>query len=175
LLHSASRARLRAASRIEGFVSMPTTSPLEPTSRAASNATSPAPLPRSSTFIPRPMPASRNRRSVKGWTNAAWACSRSVSSAVRPRTYRDSLTSSLKLPRYELRQPGLRYRARTPRSSTPKSTARSRRLVNGVHLNPASGDDFGCSPELADEVAGYPVVSERQTSGGHDLSIRRRG
>jgi hypothetical protein len=65
------RGLARADSRIEGFVSMPTTSPSEPTSRAASNATSPAPLPRSSTFIPCPMPASRNRRSVKGWTNAA--------------------------------------------------------------------------------------------------------
>ena len=45
-----------------------------------------APLPRSSTFIPRAMPASRNRRSVKGRMNAAWDCSRSTSSAPRPRT-----------------------------------------------------------------------------------------
>ena len=96
LLHPASRARLRAVSRIEGFVSMPTTWPFEPTSRATRNATSPAPLPRSSTFIPGPMPASRNRRSVNGWRNAAWICSRSVSSALRPRAYRGSVMFSLR-------------------------------------------------------------------------------
>jgi hypothetical protein len=42
------------------------------------------------------------------------------------------------------------------------------RLVDG---DVASGLNFGNSPELADEVAGHPIVSVRQTSGGQHLSI----
>ena len=58
-------ARRRAVSRMAGFASTPTTRPVGPTSSAASKAVSPAPLPRSSTFMP-----ARSRPPRRG---GAWA------------------------------------------------------------------------------------------------------
>src|SRR6266446_4185955 len=66
---------------------MPTTSPVAPTSRAASIATSPTPEPRSSTRYPVSIPASRNNRSVTGASPAACRISRACSASVLPSAY----------------------------------------------------------------------------------------
>jgi hypothetical protein len=64
--------RSRAAAKAVSERSIATTDPSRPTSSASSRETSPAPQPRSSTRIPRAMPALRSRRSVMG--RKAWAC-----------------------------------------------------------------------------------------------------
>jgi hypothetical protein len=66
LVQPAAATRARAVSRIAAFMSTPTTRPLGPTRSAASSATSPAPLPMSSTFMPGPMPAAWKKRRVIG-------------------------------------------------------------------------------------------------------------
>src|SRR6478736_5590889 len=70
-----------------GSRSMATTSPVEPTSRATSIATSPTPDPRSRTRCPSPMPASRKNLWVMGATRAACRISRSCSASVLPSGY----------------------------------------------------------------------------------------
>src|SRR5271165_2254410 len=87
LLNERSIARLRAEVKAVSDLSVPTTSPAAPTNSAARNATSPAPLPISSTRIPAASPAFRKNCRVIGSTS--WACvpSRLSSRSVWPSSY----------------------------------------------------------------------------------------
>src|ERR687886_699189 len=70
-----------------GWASTPTTVPAGPTKRAAKRATSPAPLPTSSTFIPAAIPASANNCAVNVSSSPACCISRCVSWRERPMVY----------------------------------------------------------------------------------------
>ena len=76
-----SAARLLARATTDRFWSMPTTSPVGPTIPAAANATSPSPVPRSSTRIPGARPAIRRIASVAGARIPAWCSSRASSAS----------------------------------------------------------------------------------------------
>jgi hypothetical protein len=76
--------RDRAVAIVAGSRSTPITAPDGPTSLAASIATSPTPEPMSSTRWPGPIPASRNRRSVKGSQITAWRINLACSALVAP-------------------------------------------------------------------------------------------
>jgi hypothetical protein len=76
--------RDRAVAIVAGSRSTPITAPEGPTSLAASIATSPTPEPMSSTRCRGPIPASRNRRSVKGSQIIAWRISLACSALAAP-------------------------------------------------------------------------------------------
>src|SRR5580704_10410722 len=171
----AASARCRAVTRSSALVSMPTMVPSRPTMSATMNATSPAPLPTSRTFIPGKMPASSKTRFVYGPNIFAWRSSRSVSVCECPKRYvtfgcapglldPDARSSSSNRPNYTL-----------PRSNRfPQNRSGTGEIVMGPVdsiLNTGGYARVVGKPEVIDGPSGQVPISRVVSRGRSNTGL----